>query len=126
MSTTTATFRDYNAENPELGTFSIRTDEARDTASILETWNGIDSDVQFTRDQARELGKRLIAWTGDEWAFMLHTSQEFEGAIGSLHVDIADGEPTLHVNDGPEFIASAEITHDMGVRLIAWAGVDDA
>lgn len=139
MTTTTATFRDYNADNPEAGEFSVDTSGTvvpyLDRAVITQTWMDANDEtdhgggelaqvVTFDRDQARALGMRLIAWTSEDWAFMLHAEHEFKGNTGSLHVIVADGEPTIYVSNGPDFIASAEITHDMGVRLIAWAGVD--
>lgn len=128
MTTTTATFRNYNTGNPEFGDFWLDTDnDINDTAVFMEIWQDDDGALgqraEFNRDQARELGLRLIAWTGEEWAFMLTAQQKFDGVVSSLTLDVVDGVPTMWVGNGPDFMPSAEMTHDMGVRLIAWAGV---
>jgi hypothetical protein len=135
MTDYTATFRDYNADNPEYGEFSLDTSGTAsqfgrdDLAVIIETWEDDDGRLgqraEFTREQAREIGTVLIGCTGDQWAFMLQTEREFKGVIGSLHLDVVDGVATVWVTNGPDFIMPADgsYTHDMGVRLIAWAGV---
>jgi len=97
------------------------------TASLAQSWseegNRQTARVEFTRSQARHLGMRLIAWTGDLWAFMLSAHDTFKGVEGTLTVDVVDGCPELRVGSGPALEVPAEHTHDMGIRLIAWAGV---
>ncbi|MFA5712003.1 hypothetical protein [Mycolicibacterium sp.] len=136
---TTANYRDYNADNPEFGEFSIDTSGkhtlyGEPVALITQTWMDPASDdsdggehsltAHFTRGQARDLGRALLGWTGDH-AFMLYAQHTFEGmSVDGLSIEVVDGEPTLNVGNGPDFIANADICHDMGIRLIVWAGVN--
>lgn len=122
-------YRDYNANNPEFGEFSV--DTSGPTALIGQVWEDYrtgetrDATVEFSPEMARHVGLRLIAWSGSEWAFMLSANDRFYGVNGSLVVDVVDGDPTVSVGNGPDFRIGAEYAQDLGIRLICFAGIPE-
>ncbi|OBS01865.1 hypothetical protein A9W98_17940 [Mycobacterium gordonae] len=125
---TTATFRDYNADLPEDGEFSVNTSDVAHAEIVMDI-NGVRLSDKLTPTAARDMGTFLVrsAERAGE------SDCEFIGTMGRAFrlsaYDFGDIDFALCA-DGEEgdtfveFTLSTEQAIDLGQRLIVWAGVN--
>lgn len=111
---------------PESATEIFSLDTSGDTA-VIQCYRDVSHNniAELDRDEARELGTTLIAWTHSG---LTEGTHNWEVGHSLLTLDCVDSIATITVHEEGELEAGFELAYeqavDMGQRLIAWAGVN--
>lgn len=122
--TITADFRDYSAELPEIGSFSLETRPGAPLAVFRATsTDDAEQIATFGSSMARDIGTEILQWAGNHSLWGEDTWSDEPRGRGSLRVIAEDGEITTTVSDAAPFTMSVDYAIDIAQRLIVWAGV---